>query len=146
MTNTAKTEASLTFDPWPDAGPTGRVEPTPQWAPADWYQLSATARGTIGGVTLALMRSHPDRRSPGDRDWLAHRIHEGLMELRETGDKAADTTIHELDRNPRIIGGMLLRDVVGKLLEAGSHLQTLRRRRTELDHAIERLAQMSGSR
>jgi hypothetical protein len=146
MTNTAKTETALRFDPWLNAGPAARVEPTPQWAPDSWYLLTATARLTIGGLALTTLRSHPDRRSQGDRDWLAAQIRHQLAALRAAGDEAADATMVELDRNPKLNGSFVLREAVGKLLEAGSHLLTLRQQRSAIDRAIEHLTSMAGPR
>ena len=146
MTNAIKTEtAALHFNPWPNAGPPAHTKPAPERAPGSWYMLGPLAAGTIGGAALVVLRKHPDRTGPGDRDWLGHRVREHLVALREAGDPAAKIAMAELE-SVRLQNTPLLNELVAKLLEAGSLLLTLRRDRAALDAAIERLANLAGSR
>jgi hypothetical protein len=135
--------AAIHFDPWAAAvGPTGRPRPEPDRAPINWHQLSALARGAIGGCALKVLRRNPDKVNRADLAWLQHRVREDLVALSEAGDVGARSAIREM-QSPQLDNAPILVSVVEKLLECGSLLLTLRRDRQLLDAAIERLTNMA---
>jgi hypothetical protein len=119
------------------------MTPAPEQAPTDWFLRAPLARAAIGGAALVVLRAHPDKTGAGERDWLANRVLEHLQALRDAGDPGARVAITEFS-SARLNNALLLRDVVGRLLVAGSLMLTLRAERTRLDAAIEQLAQLAG--